>query len=310
MNILFRIYRILIQILCVPIFLQEFLDSKTGKEYGVGFGSKCSLIAKMIWNNTRIVSGSTFLEHVNMAVTLLKTPKSMPGVVVECGTYKGVSAANISLICALVGRRLQIFDSFEGLPEPTESDKAHTLIGIQEIHTYEKGTWCGRLEEVQDNIRRYGNIGVCDFHKGYFDETLPSFKQPCAQIFVDVDYRSSLESCVKYLWPLLQDGGYFFTHEAGHVEIYSLFFSEDYWKTNFHSNPPGLVGAGTGIGIKILNGPYFTSSLAFTVKNPSKENYSSVPQVGGMRLNLGSSIKLTDSAISAQGSPKAPARKP
>ncbi|MBI3313844.1 MAG: class I SAM-dependent methyltransferase [Candidatus Omnitrophica bacterium] len=296
MNILLRLYRILLQGLCIPVFLSEFFEKETGSAYGLSFTAKCTLVVQMIRSNMRIVSGSTFLEHIAMATTLLKLPKSLDGVVVECGTYKGVSAANISLVCRIVGRRLIIFDSFQGLPEPSEQDKEHTLLGAKEIHSYAKGQWSGSLDEVKHNIAQYGVLEVCDFHQGYFDQTLPDFHQKCVQVWVDVDYRSSLETCLRYLWPLLQDGCTFYTHEAGHMEIAALFFSESWWQANLKTTPPGLVGAGTGIGFKILSGSYFNSSLGFTIKNPTLKNFRTVPQEGGMKLDWNASLKLTEGA--------------
>ncbi len=293
MTIFAKAYRILLQVLCIPVFLSEFFEKQTGAAYGLGFGAKWKLLWTMIRNNRKIVSGSTFMEHITMATSLLKTPPTLEGIVVECGTYKGVSAANLSLVCALVGRRLAIFDCFEGLPEPTAKDQAHTLIGHREIHTYTRGSWCGTLDEVRENIRRYGKLEVCDFHKGYFDKTLPGFNEKCVQIFLDVDYLSSLETCLTYLWPLLQDGCPLYTHESGHLEIAALFFSESWWHNHFASSPPGLVGAGTGLGFKILTGSYFNSNFGFTIKNPARERFTTVPQAeGGMKLSLGSSIKI------------------
>jgi len=293
MGFIGKLYRILLQILCVPIFLSDFFKKETGAEYGVGFWTKLGLVFKMIRNNNKIVSGSTFMEHIIMATSLLRVPKDLTGVVVECGTYKGVSATNLSLICRLVNRRLEIFDSFEGLPEPNAEDKAHVVMDTKEIHSYEKGSWCGTLDEVRSNIARYGDINVCNFRKGYFNQTLPHFTEKCVQVFVDADYRSSVEDCLRNLWPLLQDGCYFYSHEVGHMEISSLYFSEEWWKKNLHINPPGLVGAGTGVGIKILSGPYFSSSLGYTIKNPEKAKFVDVPQLGGMKLTLTAPIKLT-----------------
>jgi hypothetical protein len=294
MGFLIRIYRIILQVLCTPVFLSSYFASTTGKKYGIGFWTKFKIACKMLRNNTRIVSGSTFIEHLTMAASLLNIPPDMEGVVVECGTYKGVSAANLSLLCKIMGRRLAVFDSFEGLPAPSDEDKAHMLLASQEIHTYEKGQWCGRLEEVKENIAKYGAIDVCDFFKGYFEDTLPHFNQKCIQVWLDVDFRNSLETCLKYLWPLLQDGCYLYTHEAAHKEIASLFFSESWWQRQLASPPPGLIGAGTGIGIKILSGSSFNSSMGYTVKNPPQQNFHTVPQMGGMKLNLSSSVKLTE----------------
>ncbi len=293
MKLLGKLYRIILQLLCIPVFLSGFFARETGEAYGVGFWKKLALVLRMAWNNSRIVSGSSFIEHLLMAATLLRLPPSLEGVVVECGAYKGVSAANMSLVCALVRRRLDVFDSFEGLPEPSDQDKAHTLIGSKEIHTYQKGWWCGTFEEVKENVRRYGNADVCRFHKGFFDQTLPSYREKCVQVWLDVDYRSSLETCLKYLWPLLRDGCYLYTHESQHREIAALFYSEAWWRENLQTEPPGLVGAGTGVGLKILTDSYFTSSLGFTLKNPSKVAFKSFPQVGGLKLGLGAAARLT-----------------
>jgi hypothetical protein len=304
MNFLLRIYRILVQLLCIPIFVSDFFRSKTGREYGAAFGTKLKLLIKMMRNNSRILSGSSFIEHIIMATTLLKIPRQIEGCVVECGTYKGISAANMSLICALVGRRFKIFDSFEGLPEPTARDAAHAVLDAQEVHAYQKGWWAGSLEEVRSNIARYGNIDICDFYKGFFDKTLPQFKEPCVQVFVDVDYVSSLETCLIYLWPLLRDGGYLYTHEAQHAEISRLLYSESWWRQNLKTEPPGLVGAGTGLGLKILTDSHFTSALGYTVKNPQLENFQKFDQVGGLKLGLSATGKLTKPGAMFNGEQK------
>ena len=296
MQLLFKLYRLVIQILCIPIFLSDYLNRETGKEYGIGTWTKLILLYKMIRNNTKIISGSSFIEHIHMATAIMKLPKSVEGVVVECGSYKGVSAANLSLVCALCHRRFEIFDSFEGLPEPSAQDKSHILLSAGELHTYTKGTWCGTLDEVRANITKYGNINVCNFNKGYFVDTLPHFKKKTVFAWLDVDYRSSLENCVQYLWPLLQDGCSLYTHEATHSEIASLFFSEEWWKNKLNTIPPGLVGAGCGIGFKILSGSYFSSSMGYTIKNPDKINFNEVPQIGGIKINLQSSMRLTSTS--------------
>ncbi len=294
-------YRILVQFLCVPIFVSDFFCSRTGHEYGVTFWTKLKLFFKMMRNNSRILSGSSFIEHIIMATTILDIPKDIPGCVVECGTYKGISATNISLICSLVGRRFKVFDSFEGLPEPTAQDAAHAILDAQEVHTYEKGWWAGSLEEVRSNITRYGNINVCDFYKGFFDKTLPNFKEPCVQVFVDVDYVSSLETCLIHLWPLLRDGGYLYTHEAQHAEISKLMYSESWWHQHLKTEPPGLVGAGTGLGLKILTNPHFTSSLGYAVKNPQLSSFQKFDQVGGLKLDLLATGKLTKPGAMFEG---------
>jgi len=266
----------------MPILLSEYFDSATGKDYGVGFWTKLKLAFVMAQNRKRVTTGSHFLEHLLMATQILKVPKSLPGDVVECGSYKGGSATNLSLVCALCDRKLQIFDSFDGLPEPGEGDQEHVLLRLQTVHSYKQGAWCGTFSEVQRNIDRYGRLSSCNLNPGYFEDSLPEFKTPCVLVFADVDLTRSLETCLRYLWPLLQDGCCFFTHEAQHAEISSLFFDRTWWHSNLSCSAPGLIGAGTGIGLVPAAGG-FKSDLAYTVKNPAVRNFRQDPQTGIVR---------------------------
>jgi hypothetical protein len=189
-------------------------------------------------------------------------------VVVECGSFQGGSTTSFSLVCALVGRELHVFDSFAGLPEPSKADKLHKVPSLREIRVYSKGSWCGTIETVTENVRRYGNLSVCCFHQGYFDQTLPQFKEPVVFAFCDVDLRASLETCVENLWPLLRDKGQLFTHEANHMEMAGLFFEPQWWRSRgLEQDPPGLVGGGSGIGLYVSDKGFFRSNLGFAIKN-------------------------------------------
>jgi len=263
----------------VPVILAEYFQPQTGKEYGIGFFTKIRLALKMARNYRKIVTGSRVIEHLLMATQIMRVPKSVEGCVVECGSFKGGSATNLSLVCALCDRQLEIFDSFAGLPEPTAVDAEHVIVGLRQVHTYAKGAWKGPLEEVKGNITKWGEVGRCNFNVGYFDQTLPNFRKKLVFAFLDVDLRGSLETCLNYLWPQLQDGCYIFTHEAPHMEIASVFFSEEWWGVHASSKPPGLVGAGTGLGLLPSSGG-FRSDLGYTVKNPPAAAFVTNPQTG------------------------------
>ena len=263
----------------MPVILGDYFAAETGKECGAGFFAKLKLLRRMRKNRKLIPTASHFVEHLVMATEILKLPRSVEGCVVECGCFKGGSSANLSLVCALCERDLEIFDSFAGLPAPTEADRQHVLVGSREIHTYEKGAFCGTLAEVKENVRRHGAIGRCNFHAGFFENTLPGFQRACVLVFVDVDLVDSLRTCMKYLWPQLADGCRLFTHEAAHAEMAAQFFDQQWWRTNLDCDAPGLVGAGTGLGLQPAAGG-FRSDLGYAVKNPQRATFRSSAQTG------------------------------
>jgi hypothetical protein len=241
-----------------PVILSEFFDASTGAEYGIGFTRKVILVWRMALNRFRISTASHIFEHLAMAAQIMRTPKTLPGSIIECGCWKGGSAANLSLVAKVCGRTLNVFDSFSGLPSvPTD-----------EIHVYAKGDYCGSLSEVRENIRRFGALDQCQLHEGFFDSTLSEFHEPVILIFLDVDLTISLKTCLEYLWPNLNEGGYLFTHEARDREVVDVFFDRKWWRSTLGTEPPGLIGAGNGLGLIPLPGG-FQSDLAYTVKQPN-----------------------------------------
>jgi len=214
-------------------------SSDIHKSYRMSCVRKLKLGVKMALNTHRIPTGSSYRAHLAMALKILETPPDVPGDIAEFGTWMGGSAANLSLVCRIVGRKLKVYDSFEGLPEPEPSEH----IGQPSA----KGLYCGTLQEVKSNIERYGAIECCEFVKGWFKDTLPKLDSPLLLAYLDVDFESSLHTCVKYIWPNLVEQGYLFTDESGELDYVALFYSEKWWRKYFNRTPPGLIGAGTGL---------------------------------------------------------------
>ena len=272
-------YRLGLLALSLPIILGEFFDSDTGAAYGVDLPTKLLLVARMARNNLRIPTGSSFVEHLVIATKALRIPAEQEGCLVECGAYKGGSTANLSLVAALCDRELVVFDSFEGMPEPEADDRQHVLIASEQRHTYETDAWSAPLSAVKANIGRYGELSACRFEAGYFEETMPAFDEPVALAFLDVGLRSSAETAIEALWPLLADGSYLFTHEAKHMEIATLFFESEWWANRLDESPPGLVGAGSGLGLHPGDNG-FSSLLAYTIKAPDHGAFREVADDG------------------------------
>jgi O-methyltransferase len=195
-----------------------------------------------MWRTTRAVwTGTSYKAHLAMAAKLLEIPPDVEGVVVECGSYLGGSTANLSLACELAGRELIVYDSFQGLPAPRGNDRY--------AHQSRTGFLDAPLDQVKENVRRFGRIERCTFRVGWFAETLPDHTEPVVLAFLDVDYQASLDDCITHLWPHLIEKGYVFTDEYIFTEFCALFWSERYWKQRFDTQPPGLIGSGSGVGV-------------------------------------------------------------
>jgi hypothetical protein len=258
-----KIYRRIIMVLAAPIYLSDFFEHRVGAHYGVGFWEKLKLVLLFRRNSRAVITASSWLEHLQLAAEILSIPPEVKGDIIECGCYKGGSTTNLSLVCARVNRRLVVCDSFEGLPPTEARDKVHYNYIGQRMEHYEKGQFCGRLDEVKENIRMYGDIRVCEFIKGYFCDTLPKLDGTMyVTAFVDVDLHQSLEDCVISIWPRLQPGARLFSHEAQDIQFVGLFYDHPWWQKHLHDNAPGFVGAGTGLPLGIGGG----SSLGYALK--------------------------------------------
>lgn len=228
--------------------IRIFLTSpEIGGDYGIGFRAKLGLLFRFYRNTRRIETLSDFREHMELAAAVLRVPRETPGSVVECGCYMGGSTANLSLVCAMTGRKLMIFDSFEGLPEPQQYDRWHHAIHAQHTDIYYKGRFAATKETVQRNISRFGDLGVCDFRVGYYDETMSDIRDPVVMAFLDVDLIDSLKPCLIGLWPNLRPGCRMYTHEARNLAFISVYFDHAWWRQNLNEDAPGFVGSGVGL---------------------------------------------------------------
>jgi hypothetical protein len=241
-----RTIRSAYDVLSLPALVVFLLSSRRiDPAYRMSWRRRARLVWRMYRNTTAIETGTSLRAHVAMAAAVLEVPASVQGVLVECGCWRGGTSANLSLVAAATGRTLIVYDSFEGLPPPTKGDRwAHSL---------GTGAYRGDLETVRENIAAHGVIDVCELRKGWFADTLPHHSEPIVACYLDVDYQQSLHECVLHLWPHVTDSGYVFIDEYTRLDYCALFFSERWWRTYFDRPPPGLMGAGTGVGV----GHYF-----------------------------------------------------
>lgn len=221
------------------------------------FGSRqvgCTTRAKVVLRISKArrknqgLSSSTFGEQLVLAGAILNIPPDKQGFVAEFGCYKGISTVALSIAAKYAGRRVVVFDSFEGLPEPKET--VQQIISGAEIN-YPKGAYAGTLEEVRSVVSQYGEVEQVEFVRGFFCDTLTGRPpgEKYVLIFEDADLVESVRDILKHAWPRLQDGCIFFCHEALDLEVAKLFFDDAYWLRLHGQRAPGLAGVGMGLPI-------------------------------------------------------------
>lgn len=125
------------------------------------------------------------------------------GAFVECGVYLGGSAALLGYTMARLPleRELWLFDSFKGMPGPTERDGPRALGFEGRVVGDERHVW-NLLRESGAPLERVRVVA------GWFSETLArSEVGPVALLHVDCDWYESVSGCLERFYPDVVPGG-------------------------------------------------------------------------------------------------------
>lgn len=140
----------------------------------------------------------------------------IPGDFVECGVWKGGSSMIIAYTLLKMGinnRKIYLYDTFEGMPEPGEEDvyisKKEDVKNVWSKETKKEKWLFSPLEEVRKNLL---SIGYPEenliFIKGKVEETIPKTISPKISLLrLDTDWYSSTYHEMKYLFPKLSKNG-------------------------------------------------------------------------------------------------------
>ncbi len=187
----------------------------------------------------RVWCAHTQQEMLEVSVAVLQVPDKLAGVIVEAGCYKGGSTAKLSLLAKIANRKLIAFDSFDGLPsndEPTQ----RTILG--ETSAFHQGAYRGGIEEVTENVKKYGDLDRCRFVKGWFSDTMVGFSDPVVGAFIDVDLVSSTKDCLLHLYPNLQPGCAIFSQDGHLPLIIDLLDDANFWAKEMGLAKPHIGG--------------------------------------------------------------------
>lgn len=220
-----------------------------GENHPVDRAAREKLVAAFETVDREVAVASSPTDGLFMAEMLINMKAE--GDIVECGCFSGGSSAKLSLVAKLLGRKIIVFDSFEGLPavEQQYLRDQHCRRSEAWVADWSEGRYAARIDLVKSNVERFGDISVASFVKGWFSDTLTPENLPerVAFAFVDVDLANSARDCFTVLWPRLSDGGIYVTHDTAYIKVLQVMYDPDLWRNRFQAIPPILFGAGFGL---------------------------------------------------------------
>ena len=138
---------------------------------------------------------------------------SISGDFVECGVARGGSAAMIGLTLRQihVSRNLWLFDTFQGLPKPSEDDPDYKIANLY------TGTFVASMEEVRNSLCSLGVINNVHLVPGLFQDTVPSAPiESISLLHLDGDWYESVKVCLDSLYDKVSPGGVIQFDDYGH----------------------------------------------------------------------------------------------
>lgn len=187
----------------------------------------------------------------------------IPGDFVECGVWRGGNAILAKSMFEYLGsdKKVWLFDTFEGMAEPTEKDfNIHT--GEAAFHTYEKNqkpshnNWCyASIEDVKNNLMLAKvDMESLVFVRGDVNETLlkkTNLPNSISILRLDTDWYESTKTEMEVLYPILNKGGVIIIDDYGYWDG-SRRAVDEYFSSSTHKPLLNVVYiAGTRSGIKI-----------------------------------------------------------
>jgi O-methyltransferase len=143
------------------------------------------------------------VRYATLALAIQRLERDqVPGAFAEVGVYQGATSSFIHKQAP--GRRFYLFDTFEGFPD-------------QDLDLTSDARF---KDTTQQSVASFlaGNQNLV-FRKGYFPTTAAGLEEePFAMVMLDVDlYRPALE-VLRFFYPRMVRGGYFFMHDFNSPE--------------------------------------------------------------------------------------------
>ena len=135
---------------------------------------------------------------------MLRLLTRVPGHLAECGVYEGGASYQLCRFAEANGRRVHLFDSFEGLSSPNENDGDHWKRGA--------------LSSPEDVLRK--NLSEFDCFETFPGWIPSAFDRVADQTYcfvhIDVDLEQPTYDSIAFFYPRLAPGGIMMLDDHGY----------------------------------------------------------------------------------------------
>jgi len=147
------------------------------------------------------------------------------GDVVECGVWRGGSMMAVALMLIELGdttRELYLYDTFEGMSEPTDADRGVDGVAARaqlERTDRDHPLWAvAGLDDVRANLASTGYPAErIHYVRGKVEDTIPAtLPQRVALLRLDTDWYESTRHELQHLYPRLARHGILIVDDYGH----------------------------------------------------------------------------------------------
>lgn len=151
--------------------------------------------------------------------------RGISGAIVECGVWRGGSMMAVAYTLQELDslRDLYLFDTFEGMTPPTDTDRdIHGELASDRLAEEDRATGWGWAvsprDEVEQNLRATGyDPDRIIYVEGRVEDTVPAHApEDIALLRLDTDWYESTKHELEHLYPRLAPGGILIIDDYGH----------------------------------------------------------------------------------------------
>ena len=157
-------------------------------------------------------------QRLYNALQFLRYTLDLDGEVSECGAFRGLSSFVFCNYIRLFrpefdGAGYHIFDSFEGLSEPSAQDVPEQTAVTIDKQFQQAGAFQGSLETVKSTLRDFPGI---EYHRGWIPQSFEGIPERQYKfVHLDLDLYVPIKGSVEYFYPRMVKGGVIVIDEYG-----------------------------------------------------------------------------------------------